>query len=301
MKIAIYTKSFDKSFLSYFKLFCQLLSEKNAELFLHKNAINFLTKKFDWLPQTYKEFSLQSQLVNIDLMCSIGGDGTFLETASFIGKCNIPIMGINSGRLGFLASIAKEEINDAVEAIFADELQYEQRTLLELSSPQTLFQNFPYALNELTVHKKDSSAMITVHAFVNDIFLNSYWADGLIVATPTGSTAYSLSVGGPIVMPQSQNFIITPIASHTLTVRPVVIPDSEEITLHIEGRNPNVLVSMDSRVATIKNKIQIKLKRANFTITTAKLPHQQFFCTIRNKLVWGMDKRNYTEPTIYSS
>jgi NAD+ kinase len=225
-------------------------------------------------------------------MLSIGGDGTFLETVSFVRDSTIPILGINTGRLGFLANVAKTEISEAIDSLARKKFTVEKRALLSVTKPENLFGEVNYGLNEITILKKDSSAMVTIHTYINGDYLNSYFADGLIVATPTGSTAYSLSCGGPLVMPGSQNFVITPIAPHNLNVRPLVISDNNIITLKVEGRSPNYLVSLDSRSETIDDSTELTLKKADFYIHLIKLENQHFFNTIRNKLLWGLDKRN---------
>jgi NAD+ kinase len=225
-------------------------------------------------------------------MFSIGGDGTFLETLTFVRDSGIPIIGINTGRLGFLANIAKTEINKAIDSLANKKIKIEKRSLISVTSQSKLFGEVNYGLNELTILKKDTSSLITINAYINGDFLNSYFADGLIVATPTGSTAYSLSCGGPLVMPCSQNFIITPIASHNLNVRPLVISDDSIITLKVEGRSSNYLVSLDSRSEVIDSSIELTLKKAEFSANLIQIENQNFFNTIRNKLLWGLDKRN---------
>jgi NAD+ kinase len=225
-------------------------------------------------------------------MLSLGGDGTFLETLSFVRDSEIPVLGINTGRLGFLATVAKSEINDAVEALAEKRFSIEKRSLLSVSGPKGIFGEVNYGLNELTVLKKDTSSMITINAFINGDYLNSYFADGLIIATPTGSTAYSLSCGGPLIMPGSENFVITPIASHNLNVRPFVISDNNVITLKVEGRSPNYLVTLDSRSEVIESSTELTIKKADFYAHLIKLENQSFFTTMRNKLLWGLDKRN---------
>jgi len=292
MRIAIYGRTTDDNTSEYIQLLFSKLSDYKSELLIHDVFYNFLKQKIT-LSGNIKTFSSHTDIKgNIDCMLSLGGDGTFLETLTFIQDSGIPILGINTGRLGFLANVAKTEINDAVTALFEKKYSIQKRSMLSVSSPKELFGEVNYGLNELTVLKKDSSSMITIHAYINGDFLNSYFADGLIVATPTGSTAYSLSCGGPLIMPGSQNFVITPIAPHNLNVRPFVISDNNIITLKVEGRSKNYLVSLDSRTQTIDSSIEITIKKADFYLNLIQLENQSFFDTMRKKLLWGLDKRN---------
>ena len=228
----------------------------------------------------------------VDTVLSLGGDGTFLETLSFVRNSGIPVLGINTGRLGFLANVAKSEINVAIEALVNKKFTIEKRSMLSISAPSGIFGEVNYGLNEITVLKKDTSAMITIHAYINGEYLNSYFADGLIIATPTGSTAYSLSCGGPLVMPGSENFVITPIAPHNLNVRPLVISDNNIITLKVDARSPNYLVTLDSRSEILESSAELTIQKTDFSANLIKLENQNFFTTIRNKLLWGLDKRN---------
>lgn len=228
----------------------------------------------------------------VKFLFSIGGDGTFLETVTLVRDSEIPVVGINTGRLGFLSCISKDEIEPAIDALLKGKCTLDKRTLLELKVKGKYFADCRYALNEITVQKTDSSSMITIHASVNDKFLNSYWADGLIVATPTGSTAYSLSCGGPIVMPDSDNFIITPIAPHNLNIRPVIVSSHDSITLEVEGRSSNFMVSLDSRFESVKSPVKLTIKKADFLFSLVSLEKQDFLLKLRSKLNWGLDKRN---------
>ena len=227
---------------------------------------------------------------DVDIMISIGGDGTFLETIHLIKDSGIPVLGVNAGRLGFLASTQKEDIKSVLEQIKEGRYRLQTRSLIKLNND--LFEGENYALNELTVHKKDSSSMITIHTYIDDLFLNSYWADGLIIATPTGSTAYSLSCGGPILVPGAKDFVITPIAPHNLNVRPVVVPDTRRITLKIEGRSKEFLCAMDSRSVPIDSTMELSITRAEFMINIIQTENQNFLNTIRRKMHWGADERN---------
>lgn len=293
MKTAIYARSTKDNTSHAVQQLFQKLVDWRAELFIHQPYYDFLKDKLA-LDASIQPFTNHDDLQanKVDHLLSLGGDGTFLEALTLVHHTSIPILGINTGRLGFLANVAKTEIDAAVAALAKKEYTIEKRSLLSLKQPQNLFGEVDYGLNELTVLKKDSSSMITIHAFINGDFLNSYFADGLIISTPTGSTAYSLSCGGPLVMPGSQNFIITPIAPHNLNVRPLVISDNNEITLKVEGRGPNYLISLDSRSAVIESNTEIVVKKADFSAHMIKLNNQSFFNTLRNKLSWGLDKRN---------
>lgn len=292
MKVAIYGRSTSDNLSEHIQLLFNKLAEHSAEVYVYKPFYDFIGQKLS-IPSGVKFFSSHGDIRGVaDYMLSVGGDGTFLEAVSFIRDSKIPILGINTGRLGFLANVAKTEIGAAVDALAGKKFDIEKRALLCVTKPEKLFGEVNYGLNELTILKKDSSAMVTIHTYINGDYLNSYFADGLIVATPTGSTAYSLSCGGPIVMPGSENFVITPIAPHNLNVRPLVISDNNVITLKVQGRSPNYLVSLDSRSETIDDSTELTLKKADFYMHLIKLENQHFFNTMRNKLLWGLDKRN---------
>jgi NAD+ kinase len=292
MKVAIYGRSTSDNLSEHIQLLFQKLTEYKAEILVHESFYHFLSKSLP-VSENIKTFKSHSDIIGkADYMLSVGGDGTFLETITYVRDSGIPILGINTGRLGFLANVAKTEITAAIACLAEKRYSIEKRALLSVIKPDNLFGEVNYGLNELTLMKKDSSAMVTIDTYINGDYLNSYFADGLIVSTPTGSTAYSLSCGGPLVMPGSQNFIITPIAPHNLNVRPLVISDNNEITLKVKGRSPSYLVSLDSRSETINDSTELTLKKANFSINLIKLENQSFFNTIRNKLLWGLDKRN---------
>jgi NAD+ kinase len=227
-----------------------------------------------------------------DILFSIGGDGTLLDTIVYLRNSGIPVLGINLGRLGFLSSVSPEEIIAAVDMIRSGNFQTDQRILLQILMPEGLFGEINFALNEFSITKTDHNSLAVVEVHVDDKFLNTYWADGLLVATPTGSTAYSLSCYGPIIAPGSQNFVITPIASHNLTVRPIVIHADSTIKLKVGGRNRNYQAGLDSRFKIIGNSTEILLKRADFKINLIQLPGKHFYKTIREKLLWGKDQRN---------
>jgi NAD+ kinase len=229
---------------------------------------------------------------NYDFFITLGGDGTILGALTYVKGSGIPIMGINVGRLGFLASIEKKKIEEAVKALKEGLFTKEARTLLTISSNFPIFEDLPFALNDITVSKRDTSSMVTIHTYINGAYLNSYWGDGLIISTPTGSTGYSLSCGGPIVFPGSGNFIITPIAPHNLNIRPIVVSDQSEISLEIEGRTENFLCTLDARYEPITAAHQLKIKKYQHPLYLVRMEDASFPKTIRSKLAWGVDKRN---------
>jgi NAD+ kinase len=233
------------------------------------------------------------QQKKIDLVITLGGDGTILSATTMVRDSGIPILGINLGRLGFLASIEKTRIRETIRLVARGHYQVEQRALLYLESNMSLFGDLRFALNDFTLLKRDTSSMVTIHTYIDGIYLNTYWADGLIVATPTGSTGYSLSCGGPIVFPNSGNFVVTPVAPHNLNVRPIVIPDKSVISFEIEGRAGNFLCTLDSRFESVTAAHQLIVRRCDFTIGLVQLPDGDFMATIRNKLAWGSDMRNH--------
>jgi NAD+ kinase len=292
MKVAIFGRPFDKSFKDYILRFFDNLKHHNINLSVHHDFYNFLINEINLSSKNIEVFRKHHELErDTDLMFSIGGDGTILDAITIVRDSGIPIVGINTGNLGFLASIAKEEIDHALNAIYANNYTIEERTLLKLESPPSIFHDFPFGLNEIAVQKIDST-MIKVHAYIDGEFLNTYWADGLIISTPTGSTAYSLSVGGPIIIPNSGNFIISPISPHNLTVRPIVLPDSSELQLKLESRAVNYIASLDHRSVVVNNTMDLKIKKADFKIKLLQLNNTSFYQTLRNKLMWGADKRN---------
>jgi NAD+ kinase len=292
MKITIYGKTFNPGFKPYIKELFKKLHQHNVEIIVYKPFLEFIKDKAGFEAGQQGIFINHNDISDdIDFMISIGGDGTFLEAIPFIRNHNIPIIGLNSGRLGFLANISKDEISSALEAIFERDYQIENRTLIKLDSSKNIFGDLNFALNEITIQKKESQ-MITIDVYLNDEFLNTYWTDGLIISTPTGSTAYCLSVGGPIVLPDSNNFIIAPIASHNLTVRPLVVPDDNIIILKVRKSREKFFITADNRTSLIDSSVKLKLYKADFKLKMLKLTNNNFYSTIRNKLMWGVDKRN---------
>ncbi len=245
------------------------------------------------LPDNTSTFYLPSDLhEEIDFVVSLGGDGTLLDTLTLVQDRMIPVVGINFGRLGFLASIGKEELETAVKSLIKGTYVVENRTLIHLDSDMPLFGHSPFALNEFAIHKRDTAPMIKVHTYLNGEFLNTYWCDGLIVATPTGSTGYSLSCNGPIVFPDSGSFLITPVAPHNLNVRSLVVPDSHIISFEIESRSDQVICAMDSRREIVNKNVQLAVRKEAFELKLVRLNENNFLQTLHNKLTWGLDKRN---------
>jgi NAD+ kinase len=291
MRIGVHGKDFTRQSAPFIEQILERLTREKVDIVVssrfQKNLRLAQFRKFKF--QTYEP---GDSLRKMDLFFSLGGDGTLLESVTHVGKTGIPIFGINTGRLGFLATVGREEIDEAMDLIFKKEYDIDERVLLSLHSDRDLFGGFAYALNDFTLVRKDSSSMITVHTFIDGEFLNSYWADGIIVATPTGSTGYSLSCGGPLVFPGTECFIVTPVSPHNLTVRPIVVPDASEITFRVEGRSKKFIVSLDSRMETVDETVKLMVKKANIRINLVQLRGQHYFKTLRQKLNWGLDARN---------
>lgn len=292
MKIAVYGKKITADSRPYIEDLHQQLRAVGAEVRVYEVLNRFLREHCD-LGFELEEFGSHSELVAYapDFLITIGGDGTILDAATLVRDSGVPVLGINTGRLGFLSNVSKENIPQAIDALTAGRYTLDERRLLKLNCTG-LDLDLNFALNEVTVGRKDSTAMVTVQAWINDQFLNSYWADGLIVATPTGSTGYSLSCNGPIIMPGAESLVITPIAPHNLNVRPFVIPNHYQIKLKVESREGQFLVSLDSRIYTIETGETLLLEMAPFTLRLVQTEVQNFAQTLRNKLLWGMDKRN---------
>lgn len=293
MKVAVFGTQVSDDFVPVLQEFFGFLKAREIEVQLYKPFYNFITEELQ--AKTYYTSFFHSH-TDFDeensYIFSVGGDGTFLQSVLLIRNFSIPVIGVNSGRLGFLADISEDQVNDALVNIFNKNYKVVKRTMLEIEFSDRENLDFNYALNEMTVLKTDNSSMLNVTAYIDGEFLNNYWADGLIIATPTGSTAYSLSVGGPILTPNSENIIITPMAPHNLTIRPIVVPDNCTITLKVEGRGSNYLTSLDSRSVAVEFSTVITIKKARFKLKTLQLPEQPFFYTLRNKLMWGIDRRN---------
>ena len=284
MKFAIFGNIYQAKKSSYAELLFKLLTQHNAQICICQEFYNFLTV----LPpvELFNDDDFEA-----DIVISLGGDGTFLKAASRVGKKNIPILGINTGRLGFLADISPEEMGNTLEDIYNHHYKIEERSVLQLDCNDKSLMHCPYALNEIAVLKRDSSSMISIHTAINGAPLTTYQADGLIIATPTGSTAYSLSVGGPIIVPHSKTIAITPVAPHSLNMRPIVICDDWTITLDVESRSHNFLVAIDGRSESCKETTRLTISRADYTIKVIKRFDHIFFNTLRNKMMWGADIR----------
>jgi NAD+ kinase len=294
MKIAIYGRQFNNTVLPHVQQIFNILAEQNIETLVHDKYNHFISGKI-FFPKKFQIYRNYQDLISsdVDVMISLGGDGTLLDTVTLIRDSNIPVIGINFGRLGFLASINKDDISSAINSLINKEYTLDKRVQLCIESELNLFGNENFALNDVTIHKRDTSAMMIVHAYLNGDFLNSYWADGLIVATPTGSTAYSLSCGGPIIFPGSGNMAVTPISPHNLNVRPIVLSDTNILSFEIEGRSSKYLLTCDSRTEVIDTSIKISVKKADFGINLMRLNNENYLSTLRNKLLWGIDTRNY--------
>jgi NAD+ kinase len=290
MRIAVHGKEFDRLSAPFIAHIFEILGRYKAELFISSKFSQYLKKPL--IKSKFKVYESGKDLSNIKILISIGGDGTLLESITHIGKSQIPVLGINTGRLGFLATISKEETEQAIRSIFEGAYTLDKRALLKLETNADIFGSLNFALNDFTVVKKDSSAMITIHTSIDGEFLNSYWADGIIIATPTGSTGYSLSCGGPLIFPRSSNFVITPVSPHNLTVRPIVVADNSEITIEVEGRSKKFIVSLDSRMASVDASIKLRIKKADFGVNLVQLESNHYFKTLRQKLNWGLDIRN---------
>jgi NAD+ kinase len=292
VKIALFGKAFNPDHIEYFRILTEALESRGCKLIVWKPFHDFLKDKIAFR-QDVKIFVNHAELKGqADLLFSVGGDGTMLDAVRQVRDSGIPIVGINLGRMGFLSSIPRNEIIPAVDDIIEKRYRIVKRTLICLQSPANLFPDFNYAFNELSINKKENSSLVVVHVWVNDQQLHSYWADGLIVATPTGSTAYSLSCGGPIITPDSSNFVITPIAPHNLSVRPVVIPDSSLIRIRIDSREQQALLGLDSQSTLISPENELVVGKAGFEINLVQRLNENFFSTIRAKLNWGSDIRN---------
>ncbi|UBM62066.1 NAD kinase [Candidatus Sulfidibacterium hydrothermale] len=291
MKIVIFGKQFDPGQIPYVQQLFDELYRRGAKICVYKN---FFDKIKDHIRFAEKPgvFVRSKDIEKLDFLFSIGGDGTLLDAIPYVHDLGVPILGINLGRLGFLSSVSKQEMVQAIDHIYSGNYSLDQRTLLQLEKPSGLFGRLNFALNDLTIYRNNNTSLVSVHVYVNDLFLNTYWGDGLIIATPTGSTAYSMSVGGPILTPGSENFVIAPIASHNLTVRPIVIQDNSEIRIKIEGREEKYLLSLDSRQQQIDKTEEMIIKKCDFRINLVQMPGQNFFSTIREKLLWGVDSRN---------
>ncbi|MGS2727567.1 NAD kinase [Psychroserpens sp. BH13MA-6] len=291
MKVAVYSQHYyDKSFKSFEDLIEVLLS-KNCEVYVESSFLNNLPSEVK-KNESVNAFSVLDE--SYDLLISVGGDGTILRAVTYVRDLSIPIVGINTGRLGFLATVQTDAIKTAIEQVIEGNYKISERTLLSVTThPQNdALQETNFALNEIAVSRKNTTSMITVETHLDKEYLTSYWADGLIISTPTGSTGYSLSCGGPVITPEANSFVLTPIAPHNLNARPLVIPDKTTIELKVDGREDQHLMSLDSRIVTLSNATIITIKKADFKIKMVELMNESFIDTLRQKMLWGEDRRN---------
>ncbi|WP_117881889.1 NAD kinase [Aureibaculum luteum] len=294
MKVGIYGQYYKGEAISYIEILLKTLAAKNIDVFIEENFYD-LIKVNNFPEKEYQTFSSYKDLDNsFEVMLTVGGDGTFLRAVTYVRDLDIPILGINIGRLGFLATIQKDSISEAINLLITRKYTINERTLLSVTSNKKNddLSEINFALNEIAVSRRNTTSMITVESYLNDEYLTSYWADGLIVATPTGSTGYSLSCGGPVITPNTKSLVLTPIAPHNLNARPLVIPENTTIKLKIIAREKQALLSLDSRTTTIDSNSVITIKKADFSLKTIQLDQQTFFKTLRDKLLWGEDKRN---------
>lgn len=293
MKVAIFGQYYQNDTRPIIKDIFVFFNRNNVELVIEEKFLKILHEE-KIVEKQYNTFSTHADLdKSFDILISIGGDGTILRAATFVRDSGIPILGVNAGRLGFLAKVQKENIESFIQIVLEKKYSISKRTLLTIEcSPNNEEIDINFAMNEISVSRKDTTSMITIETFLNGEYLNSYWADGLIISTPTGSTGYSLSCGGPILTPEVKGLVITPIAPHNLNARPLVIPDDTEIKLKVSGREEQYLVSLDSRLTSVSNNSELKIKKTPFQINMVEIPEETFLKTLRNKLLWGEDKRN---------
>ena len=292
MKTGVFGSLYQSDSIEFIRKFFDQLNQLTSEVYIEKGFYAYLTEQFGYTP-AHKELLDEKTDFSLDLALSVGGDGTFLRTAAAIGRKNIPILGINTGRLGFLADTNKDEIQETLSEVFSGKYNIEYRSLLQLNIDSSVLGTENFALNEIALLKRDNSSMITIHAFIDGDFLNTYLADGLLVATPTGSTAYSMSVNGPIIIPQAQNLVLSPVAPHSLNVRPLVIPENSNISFRVEARSDNFLIALDGRSVVMPSGTELNISKADFTIGVIKRLNHTFYQTLRQKLLWGNDFRGF--------
>jgi NAD+ kinase len=292
MRIAIYGRPFNLDVLPYVQEVFDNLSQHGVEIYVHELLNDYLANKIKTVQ--YSVLRTDTKIKGfIDLFITLGGDGTLLDMVNVIRDTGIPVIGINFGRLGFLATINKSDIAAAIYAVVNKDYSLDSRELISINSEKEVFGDDNFALNDITIHKRDDAAMIITRVYMDNEFLNAYWGDGIIISTPTGSTAYSLSCGGPIIFPQSNSLVLTPVSPHNLNVRPVILPDSSTLSFEVESRSSNYLVSCDSRTATIDKTMRFSVQKAGFQLNLIRLNNESYLSTLRNKLLWGLDVRNY--------
>lgn len=290
MKVAIYSRGNNHDLREELEELVSRLTNNNIEVLLHYSLASFINP----VGNTLIDFFSGHEDLNktVDFMISLGGDGTILDTVTLVRNKNIPILGINYGRLGFLAGISKNDLGMAVDALVNRTFVIDKRALIHLDANMPMFGDSPFGLNEFSIHKRDISPMVKINTYLNGEFLNTYWCDGLIVATPTGSTGYNMSCNGPIVFPEAGSFVITPVAPHNLNVRPIVIPDSYIISFEVESRSDEFICAMDARREIVQKDVQLAVRREKFSINLVRLNENNFLSTLHTKLTWGLDKRN---------
>ena len=289
MKFALFGNTYQAKKSAHVIRLLSILKQYNAVVYINREFYHFLVDEQNMDIQAAGVFDGND--FEADLVLCLGGDGTFLKAASYVGNKNIPILGINTGRLGFLADVSPEEMEDTFKDIYNHNYKVEDRSVLQVISNGQSLKGYPCGLNEIAVLKRDSSSMITIHTSINGAYLTTYQADGLVIATPTGSTAYSLSIGGPVIVPHSNTIAITPVAPHSLNVRPIVINDDWEITLDVESRSHNFLIAIDGRSETCREGTRLTIRKADYNIKVVKRPNHVFFHTLRDKMMWGADGR----------
>lgn len=293
MKVAIYSRVLESTQQNDVQLFFDELDKEQIIPVVYEPFLKAINPYIS-LSANAATFSNTDDLTDeIDFLISLGGDGTLLDTVSLVRNKRIPVVGINFGRLGFLAGIGRDEMIAAIKALARRSYIIDRRTLIHLDSNIPLFNDVPYALNEFAIHKRDTAPMIKIHTYLNGELLNTYWADGLILATPTGSTGYSLSCAGPVVFPDSSSFVITPVAPHNLNVRPIIIPDNTIVSFEVESRSDDIICALDSRREIVDKNVLLAVRRENFMMNLVRLNENNFLQTLRNKLSWGLDKRNF--------
>ena len=292
MKVVLYGKAFGKDYDCLMRDMLHLLQESGVEIIVYESFLSDIKHCFN----DDINYSVLKKTDDIkgkaDVLFSFGGDGTILDSVPIIRDSGIPVCGINTGNLGFLSSVSPKETIEAVKNIIEGNYDIEQRSLIKINDKNNIFNGINYALNEISVCRKDNGSLIVVNVFIDDMLLNTYWADGIILATPTGSTAYSMSVGGPIMTPNADSFLITPIAAHNLSVRPVVIPNKSKVKIKVEGRCDSFALGLDSRIMLVDKSLEIEVEKTDFCFNMIKMPNKNFFETIRKKLMWGNDLRN---------
>jgi NAD+ kinase len=292
MKVAIYSRGLDFEQENPLVDLLEELNRCEASILIYRDLLTRFSLPAH-LHGRLTTFAVSDELgEGVDCLISLGGDGTLLDAVALVRDKNIPILGINFGRLGFLASISKDELASAVDSLVNHTFHLDKRTLIHLDSNQQLFGETPFALNEFAIHKRDTAPMVKIHTYLNGEFLNTYWADGLIVSTPTGSTGYNMSCNGPIMFPESASFVITPVAPHNLNVRSIIVPDNNVISFEVEGRGDQVICALDARREIVSKSIQLAVRREKFCINLIRLNENSFLSTLRTKLTWGLDKRN---------